>query len=268
MPASVIDRTRRPTGGPPVLERQGLSAPRMISVTPCFRAHAGWPSRMAAISTSTIPAITRSSGLRNRKAQIKPSHSPVRPASCASPTCQRSTHSLTRGGCDRKKPGLAAAANALDLAVEHGVFLIELGVAALFRRHVAGAGLPVPDRGRRRTACFCAAPIPLLPVCAIATGPPNQKRRPAEQVAVINFRIARLPSSRPSFYRERSGISIMAQLRRPCAAQSCALRTSAMEPSSQIPPRPPRRRSRAAPRFPRGDCPDLPVVRVIGHFSS
>src|SRR5438477_625143 len=48
----------------------------------------------------------------------------------------------------RREGGSAAAANALDLAIERGVFLVEriVGITqVLFRRHLIGAGLPVAD---------------------------------------------------------------------------------------------------------------------------
>src|SRR5882672_9659177 len=70
--------------------------------------------------------------------------------------------------------------------------------------------------------------------CANASGPPI---RTTSAIDKIVFRILVLPfvflPAALSSYRD--GTSIVAQLRRPWAAQSCTFRTSAMVPSNQIP---------------------------------
>ena len=105
-------------------------------------------------------------------------------------------------------------------------------------RHLIGARLAMADRGFANR--LGRVPVPddpeLLPVCAIAAGPPIRASS-ASCDRLYREQLSHLasPVSEKRIYRPRSGTSIVAQLRRPWAAQSCAFRTSAMVPSNQIP---------------------------------
>src|SRR3954471_14307698 len=97
-----------------------------------------------------------------------------------------------------------------------------------------------PARGWRWPTGAWTVPPPPLPLppeffgtdedpCANASAPPIRTTSAVERIVV---RILVLPFPVSSY---RAGTSIVAQLRRPWAAQSCAFRTSAIVASNQIP---------------------------------
>jgi len=153
-------------------------------------------------------------------------------ATAALSALRKNQRALELRSWSRPRPSaLAAAADALDLAVEGCVFLAERIVRVaqvLLVGHVAGARLAMANRRRYRR-------------CASARIFRNGRRSLRKRVRATDqnhqcYREDRFPhpgSPFPFFYRV--GASIVAQLRRPWAAQSCAFRTSAMVPSNQIP---------------------------------
>ena len=144
-----------------------------------------------------------------------------REAQRASSGSDRPSRLIVRGA-SRSRPAtlscsLATAADALDLAVENGVFLAEqiVRIAQVFLRgNVAGARLAVTDRGFplgrifRRGGRSAGAGL-----CdSRRTADQDQQRRDR----LTKFLILLLLF----FYRVRSGTSIASQFRRPWAAQS------------------------------------------------
>src|SRR5947207_8687175 len=129
---------------------------------------------------------------------------------------------------------LAAAADALDLLVEDGVFLAQRIVwiaQTLLVRNVGGAHLPMADRRLNCRLCRIFRYRRTLRERIRANGQNHQHRRQdyfshgGSPVCSLFFA--------PEHYR--AGTSIAPQLRRPWAAQSCTVRTSAMVPSNEIP---------------------------------
>ncbi|WP_445488171.1 hypothetical protein [Rhodopseudomonas sp. RCAM05734] len=142
--------------------------------------------------------------------------------------------------CHRKRS--AALADTLDHSIELAILGVDLAgvVAAGLGRNVARARLAMADRsccrrgrllrllraldrGRRRIARRDLAP-------ARSNFPASSDKRLSRAISSFCFSDFSIAS-----HRVRSGTSIVAQFRRPCAEQSCTFRTSAMVPSSQIP---------------------------------
>ena len=159
----------------------------------------------------------------------------------------------------------AAAADALDLLVERGVFLAQRIVriaqvllARARRRRAAGDGRPAPG-SPAAPAIRLNSSRPPRP-CANAAGPPIRTTSAIDKdcfphlgspVSIVYF-IASVPERRSA-----------AQLRRPWAAQSCTLRTSAMVPSNQIPAATSTHEEAEHHRvLDRCDCPRLPAAPV------
>src|SRR6266702_2233928 len=123
--------------------------------------------------------------------------------------------------CRLFQHSLAAAADALDLAIKRRVFLVG-GIARnaqiLLRRHLIGARLAVADRGFTRRGGIGSARRSGLATRLRhrdRSTHQDQQRHRYDQLSHLNS-----PPAEISTYLARSGISIVAQLRRPWAAQS------------------------------------------------
>src|SRR4029453_12241597 len=136
----------------------------------------------------------------------------------------------------RALPDSAAAADALQLLVERRVLLGQeiVRVHVLVIGHIGGAGLTVADRRRRHPAASGILHGGRCPAAALggAPGSADQEHQCHRQK---DFTHPASPIFFNLIHRVRSGASIVAQFRRPWAAQSCAFRTSAMVPSNQTP---------------------------------